>query len=534
MGAEDIKKRKKKISARQMKELIAKLELTRAKQFQCLSEKNYALLAKSYRKTKQFERGEAVIAEGRELYPKGKRIIAESARYAVVQKKWRVAVAQYDALIRLKRNRLSEKQFAQFIMACSRGKCLLRVREIAEIGLAQFPDSILIPVSAGQAEMTGKEWARAIPYWQDASNKEPDNAEHLLQLSILHRLTERHDLAREYFNQYFQLNKNPPVMEEMTSVISSGHERVVIFNNKKTRIDFYKKLTPAEEIFITFDSINTRWSRPPFAFKLLQKMPVDLICVRKSDKMSCLQDLSIADFVNAVKPIISGYSKVTVYGTSLGGYASLYFGSGINCNIVAIAPRNPGHPIYGMERYQVTCEFRHDYRLPTNHNNHVTIIFDPKNRMDEIYVQNEGVLSSSSLTLMRFPFGGHTVATHLLTRGILKKVAMDAFSKTSFMQYPRSTRQLCYRFLTNLAAECVVKNKFVLGMRLLNKAAELFPNEQEALRALNTALTRSIKERTLFSKDVVIPKLCFVKCTTAPSGRMLSLVTGESASKSIG
>src|SRR5699024_11124607 len=145
-------------------------------------------------------------------------------------------------------------------------------------------------------------------------------------------------------------------------------EKLTIFDNGETRIDFYKSPKETKKVIVTFDSIYMKWDNPPFGFKLLSEQNIDIIAVQKKHKKIYHQDLSLEDFVEVVGDLVKKYQYKYSYGFSLGGYSALYYTGVFDFRILALAPRIPIHPVYGQKKEIGTAPFLHQLSLKSNEN----------------------------------------------------------------------------------------------------------------------------------------------------------------------
>src|SRR5699024_6483799 len=114
-----------------------------------------------------------------------------------------------------------------------------------------------------------------------------------------------------------------------------GYRKIIIYDNGESRIEFYKKTHPTDQVMLTFDSIYMAWNKPSFGFKLLIRQNLDIIALRKRQKQTYHQDLSKYDYQEPVKPLIGAYRDVIAYGYSLGGYSALYYTPELKCRVLA-------------------------------------------------------------------------------------------------------------------------------------------------------------------------------------------------------
>src|SRR5699024_7423351 len=244
-----------------------------------------------------------------------------------------------------------------------------------------------------------------------------------------------------------------------------------------------------------FDSINHEWKNPNFEFKLLSQQDVDIIAVRKRRKKTYQQDLSQEDFVDTVGVLVEGYRERIAYGFSLGAYAALYFSSLLNCRILAISPRLSIHPKYGRKNIINKFDYKHD--LSHNYNSKIApiIVFDPKNTLDNNYVNQELIQSYPKAVLIKVPYGGHGMAPHLLKMGLLKEFVL-AVIDDEIPKYDRSKKSKSSIYFRLLGQACLNHNKIKWAMNLANRSLEMLPTDKLAIK-LKVNILKRMKEHDI-------------------------------------
>ena len=132
--------------------------------------------------------------------------------------------------------------------------------------------------------------------------------------------------------------------------------------------------------------------------------------------------MNIERFVKAVDPVLSGLD-VMCYGTSLGGYAALYYGGSINARILAASPRMPGHPLVQNEAASIE-DFAHHVNLSavplSIHTPYV--VYDNRQNQDHKLVQRWLKPAYPSVKSLIVPRSGHKSLQRLLDYGTLSRM----------------------------------------------------------------------------------------------------------------
>ena len=181
--------------------------------------------------------------------------------------------------------------------------------------------------------------------------------------------------------------------------------------------------------FITFNSAHTDKSSDPFGGAFVLSQGWNLISVRKHNK-NPYQDLSLQAFEEIIMPRVAQKSVFT-YGTSLGGYSSIYFGGVINATIIAGAPKLSLITSSNI-RYK-DVDYNH---LPIKDTiksvNPVYIIYDPLVSGDVTFIKKHILPAYPLANFLPVKGGTHLVVKYLLEKGLLKDTIKDLVNHDVF------------------------------------------------------------------------------------------------------
>lgn len=260
------------------------------------------------------------------------------------------------------------------------------------------------------------------------------------------------------------------------------HQKLTLFDNGETRIDFYKRNTKTNKIIITFDSLRMTWDKPSFGFKLLSEQNIDIIAVQKREKETYHQDLSLKDFLNAVELLVKGYKKRISYGFSLGAYLVVYYTGALDCIILSLAPRLSIHPIFGKKSNIGEMPFYHTYNLKKHPHVRPIIVYDPKDKIDNRFVENEILNAYPAAHLVKLPYGGHAIGPHLQRMGLLKKFILTVIHDEQVPVYDRTRKERSANYNRLLGRECFRRGKIKWAQELSNRAYALLPKDTHVVR----------------------------------------------------
>lgn len=243
------------------------------------------------------------------------------------------------------------------------------------------------------------------------------------------------------------------------------------------------------------------WHEPPFSYQYLKRKDVDIIAVRKRKTKTYQQDLSQEDFIKSTEVIVNKYKDKVAYGYSLGAYNTLYYASLINCRIYSLAPRLSIHPVYGRSHIIPKHRFEDNESLPYNDMISPIVVYDPKNKIDKRYIQNEVLTQLPKSIIIEIKYGGHAMAHHLLRTEQLKYF-VDSLLNGDTPKYDKKMRVNSNIYFRRLADECYKHNKNKWALDLINKSLNLFPDE---------ILASQIKVKILLAKDRIEEALAFIR-----------------------
>ncbi|MFC7291960.1 YqiA/YcfP family alpha/beta fold hydrolase [Hirschia litorea] len=168
------------------------------------------------------------------------------------------------------------------------------------------------------------------------------------------------------------------------SAHSDGEAGQTLLDASHCRISFFDR--GSDKLVITFNSMG-QILEDDFGRHFFKSINISQINVACSPK-DFFQSLSRDSFLQAVGFVVAQHTDVVIYGTSLGGYAAIYFGSLFKARILAIAPRLPIHSyMEGLRSYHSDIELVHtDLRQMNSTQNDVLVVFDPEDEADSKFV----------------------------------------------------------------------------------------------------------------------------------------------------
>ena len=192
---------------------------------------------------------------------------------------------------------------------------------------------------------------------------------------------------------------------------------LILSETENYKISLYNQ--DSDIVFITFGLLHSNLTNKPFGLDFCLKQGWNVITVQQSE-YDQYQNLSLEQFHDAVFPFIQN-KKVFVYGCSLGGYCSIYYGGIINATIISASPRNSMHRIINHPRFKDKPYLHKEIIETPKTSNNVYIIYDPNIRIDFRFI-NELILPHyPQLKILPIINGTHLILETLLKLGLLKE-----------------------------------------------------------------------------------------------------------------
>jgi hypothetical protein len=147
--------------------------------------------------------------------------------------------------------------------------------------------------------------------------------------------------------------------------------------------------------------------------------------------------LSVETFSDRVAPLVAGYGDVLTYGSSLGGYAALYFGGVVDARIIAAAPMFPAWPPLRNRAYAALAVTHSELWEVPRSRHAPTVIFDPALPRDLRVVEDMVRRTYPDLRTVEVPHGGHQVLMALERAGQLKPLIMGLIARGDVPDFAR-------------------------------------------------------------------------------------------------
>lgn len=230
----------------------------------------------------------------------------------------------------------------------------------------------------------------------------------------------------------------------------------------------------SETIIVSFDHIWSDIRDAGFGTDLCRNLGVNNIYVSQKAG-SQYQGLSLEDFKDAVFPYCSN-RKVYSYGSSLGGYAAIYFGGTINAKIISVAPINHAHPCISSHDFK-NLEYKHlEINCSPKSNLSPIVLFDPHQHNDLKFIHSTIIPAYPDAAYISYPFSGHTILETMKENGVLsnfiKRLIVDNVIENIYLQ-----KEGCAIYHAELGRKHRYDENYTEAEIELKKSISISPNE---------------------------------------------------------
>lgn len=257
-------------------------------------------------------------------------------------------------------------------------------------------DSIQV---AGKYDITKKMLNEILGYIKSKENK--------IRCLSFNDVLELRENAKKESDGVFPVDINDPG----SYVLSEADGYMITYH--RNSIDSEKR----NKIVISFGGLPSKKTKTGFGTNFILKQGYDHIFVAQAPR-SQYQHLSLEDFFKVVKPYVSE-KDVYTYGSSLGGYAAIYYGGIIDAKVISAAPKNSAHESMRKKSFS-HVEFLHsEYKDNPKSSYCPVVLYDPYREEESKFIQNHVLKAYPNAKLIKLPFAGHTVLHTMKESGVL-------------------------------------------------------------------------------------------------------------------
>lgn len=202
-----------------------------------------------------------------------------------------------------------------------------------------------------------------------------------------------------------------------------------LLDTPQHRMTWHGQPGGATTLVISFNPMKIGLADMGFASDFILRLGHDHVFVAEGAG-SFYQHLTLADFAAALAPLAGRYDRVFLYGSSLGGYAALFFARAAEGTAVALSPRLPIHP-YMARHTQRPLSGQPVLHPPlsavADPAARPVVIYDPRDAADADFVTTLVEPAYPQARSCHLPGAGHRVARLLAYQRVLKPMMAEIF-----------------------------------------------------------------------------------------------------------
>ena len=242
-----------------------------------------------------------------------------------------------------------------------------------------------------------------------------------------------YESAAAYVSEKLSNYRNIQHLLRSTSFFSNSNVHILADISKCFRVIDCNASIDSKIIFITFGTVSSNIDHIPFGYPFLNNSGFKHIHVAQY-KGTSYQNLTLEIFFEHFKSLLDPETVIFTYGTSLGGYAALYFSSVIKAFPIAGSPRLPLHPInrkyegrlFNADDHWNEIDYKHSNLSDVSERKMAPLIF--VDRQDELYsnfLDSFIIPAYDKIYEFDIPGSKHGSLYALSKKGILKKMILE-------------------------------------------------------------------------------------------------------------
>lgn len=230
----------------------------------------------------------------------------------------------------------------------------------------------------------------------------------------------------------------------------------------------------SNKLLVTFGNIASDKALSGFGTEFALKNNWDTVYVAQR-KNTQYQGLSLDQFFDSIYNIALGRDLIC-YGSSLGGYAALYYGGVLDARIIAASPLNSAMPEFLVKRFS-ELKFAHAPLQETPVSMNAPVIFyDSTSDRDSRVVTEKVLPAYPDARLVRMPHAGHGVLETMLHAKVLKKVITGLVENDNLVDFhiPTETSEIWH---ANVGTALIGSDP-TKAIQHFERSLEIRPNQQ--------------------------------------------------------
>lgn len=263
----------------------------------------------------------------------------------------------------------------------------------------------------------------------------PASSEYVRDLAYVLLHAERYDVLDELLDRYATFMPAKDGKDFSLSSQAFRNTEIRIMRDQYGYRASYFKLPEASALVVTFGYSGTGKRSPAYAANFLVSNGFDVLHVAQAEG-SGYQYLPEEDVHAVVQEVRAGrpYREVFTYGSSLGGYAALYYAGAADAVAIAGSPRHIMHPSFRTTKYPIFDERHLSMQDVQKTDKPAYILNDPHESMDARGMEMLFLPNLPNARVIDFPGYGHPVTTRMAQNRELKPLVLSILNGNPSMR----------------------------------------------------------------------------------------------------
>lgn len=259
---------------------------------------------------------------------------------------------------------------------------------------------------------------------------------------------------------------------------NSPYVRYGLFGNGNTGVEYVRAKAPRSKLAVTFSHVGSLDIRKPgYAENFLLERGFDVLTL-KCNVNNWFQDISREQLRDAIAGRLPDYDFVVCYGSSMGGYAAIYFAEIVKANVViALSPQYSIDPKivdfdqrWAGSAAKITFKHQPLDAILAHTGAAIYVVYDPHN--DDAKHAAAMQAASNRIIPVEIPYSGHPSGVALQQVGLLAGL-FDSLVEgriPPLRRDMRAQRTQSAQYLFGLAQSCVRHGHKAAALSLLERA----------------------------------------------------------------
>ena len=253
----------------------------------------------------------------------------------------------------------------------------------------------------------------------------------------------------------------------------------LLSDSRYNKVRYFCNRQYSRPLIITFDPVDSNKRIGSFGIKFCVENKFDVVHFALAGKTQ-YQYLGRDFFFKTLKIISTKYPKTILYGSSLGGFAALYYSDIFNSDVIALSPYDPYHP-YILKKFNKEINHKVIYQADIENfpvtTGRIIMTLDRSIPGDLEFYNHFLKKKFSKAELFFADYYGHPITTILQKTKQVRQVILAAIEGGGFLPNRKIIEQDSYYFYNQAIYLCRIGN-FAIAKTVLMYALTIEDTEK--------------------------------------------------------